>query len=96
MAKKDGPPVLPSPLEGTSWAKALLSTVLTFLGVSVGVVAAKIVIILFSKKWYLPHVRKAVRNNEPKPPFATSRLEPEKRLPLAVVRGPWIIIGLLM
>ncbi|XPS99118.1 hypothetical protein M3J09_008300 [Ascochyta lentis] len=73
-----------------------LSTGLTFLGVGVGVIVATIVIILFSKKWYLPHVHDAVANNEPAPSFATSRLEPEKRLPLAMVGGPCITVGLFM
>lgn len=73
-----------------------LSTGFTFLGVGVGVIAATIVIVLFSKKWYLPHVREAVHNDEPAPSFATSRLAPEKRLPLAMVGGPCITIGLFM
>ncbi|KAF2646008.1 MFS general substrate transporter [Massarina eburnea CBS 473.64] len=73
-----------------------LSTGLTFLGIGVGVMVATIFIILFTKKWYLPHVRDAVANDKPKPLFATSRLEPEKRLPLAMVGGPCITIGLFM
>jgi hypothetical protein len=73
-----------------------LWTGLTFLGVGVGVLVATIVIMLFSKKWYLPHVREAVANSEPAPSFATSRLEPEKRLPLAMIGGPCLTIGLFM
>ncbi|KAJ4319970.1 hypothetical protein N0V94_003640 [Neodidymelliopsis sp. IMI 364377] len=73
-----------------------LSTGLTFLGVGVGVLVATIAIMLFSKKWYLPHVREAVANSEPAPSFATSRLEPEKRLPLAMIGGPCLTIGLFM
>ncbi|KAJ4379370.1 hypothetical protein N0V86_005415 [Didymella sp. IMI 355093] len=73
-----------------------LSTGLTFLGVGVGVVAAAVTIMLFSKKWYLPQVREAVHNDEPTSSFATSRLEPEKRLPLAMIGGPCITVGLFM
>ncbi|KAJ4350544.1 hypothetical protein N0V95_004650 [Ascochyta clinopodiicola] len=73
-----------------------LSTGLTFLGVGAGVIAGTIVIILFSKKWYLPHVHDAVANDRPAPSFATSRLAPEERLPLAMVGGPCITVGLFM
>ncbi|KAL6708595.1 hypothetical protein ACN47E_002576 [Coniothyrium glycines] len=73
-----------------------LSTGLTFIGVGVGVIIATIVIVLFSKKWYRPHVRDAITHDEPKPSFATSRIEPEKRLPLAMIGGPFITVGLFM
>ncbi|KAJ4991676.1 major facilitator superfamily transporter [Stagonosporopsis vannaccii] len=73
-----------------------LSTGLTFISVGVGVIIATIVIILFSKKWYPPLVRRAVHDDKPKPSHAKSRLPPEKRLPLAMNGGPCITIGLFM
>jgi multidrug resistance protein len=73
-----------------------LSTGLTFLGLGVGVIFAAIAIVLFSKKYYKPRVQKAVAHNDPKPAFATSRIPPEKRLPLAMVGGPCNIVGLFL
>ncbi|KAJ4335300.1 hypothetical protein N0V87_006224 [Didymella glomerata] len=73
-----------------------LSMGLIFLGVGMGLIAATIVIILFSEKGYLSNVRKAVHDDEPAPPFATSRLEPEERLPLTVVGRPRTTIGLFI
>jgi multidrug resistance protein len=73
-----------------------LSTGLTFLSLGVGVILGAIAILTFSNGYYKPFVRKAVANNEPKPSFATSRIPPEKRLPLAMVGGPCITIGLFL
>ena len=73
-----------------------LSTGLTFLSIGVGIVLASVTILLFSKKWYLPRVRAAIAADAPKPAFATSRLVPEERLPLAMVGGPCITIGLFL
>ncbi|CAO2653413.1 Nn.00g028240.m01.CDS01 [Neocucurbitaria sp. VM-36] len=73
-----------------------LSTGLTFLGVGIGVIIATICIIFFSKGYYQPHVRQAITNDEPTPSFATSRLTPETRLPLAMLGGPCITIGLFL
>ncbi|KAJ4364394.1 hypothetical protein N0V83_008988 [Neocucurbitaria cava] len=73
-----------------------LSTGLTFLGVGAGVIIGTICIVVFSKGYYQPHVRQAVSNEEPTPAFATSRLTPETRLPLAMVGGPCITIGLFL
>jgi len=73
-----------------------LSTGLTFLGLGVGVILAAICIVCFSKGYYLPHVREAVAHKEPPPAYATSKLVPEKRLPLAMVGGPCITIGLFL
>jgi hypothetical protein len=73
-----------------------LSTGLTFLGLGVGVIAAAIAILLFNNKYYKPAVRKAVVNKVPKPAFATSRIPPEKRLPLAMLGGPCITVALFM
>jgi hypothetical protein len=73
-----------------------LSTGLTFLGLGVGVICAAVYIFVFSNKYYKPRVREAVAQNEPKPNFATSRIAPEKRLPLAMVGGPTLTIGLFL
>lgn len=73
-----------------------LSTGLTFLSIGVGIILASITILLFSKKWYLPRVRAAIATDASKPAFATSRLPPEERLPLAMVGGPCITIGLFL
>jgi multidrug resistance protein len=73
-----------------------LSTGLTFLGLGVGVIIATACIVFFSKLYYLPRVRKAVVEKQPSVAFATSRLTPEKRLPLAMVGGPVITIGLFL
>jgi multidrug resistance protein len=73
-----------------------LSTGLTFLGLGVGVIAAAICIWMFSNKYYKPRVRDAVEHDEPKPDFATSRITPEKRLPLATIGGPTVTVGLFL
>jgi multidrug resistance protein len=73
-----------------------LSTGLTFLGLGVGVIIAAVCIVMFSKRYYKPRVQRAVAQEEPKPGFATSRIPPEKRLPLAMVGGPCNIIGLFL
>lgn len=73
-----------------------LSTGLTFLGLGAGVIIAAMTILLFSKKYYKPRVQEAVAHNEPKPSFATSRIPPEKRLPLAMIGGPCNVIGLFL
>ncbi|KAH7399158.1 benomyl/methotrexate resistance protein [Phaeosphaeria sp. MPI-PUGE-AT-0046c] len=73
-----------------------LSTGLTFLGLGVGVIIAAVTILLFSKRYYKPRVREAVAKEEPKPSFATSRIPPEKRLPLAMIGGPCNVIGLFL
>jgi multidrug resistance protein len=73
-----------------------LSTGYTFLGLGVGVIVATTCIVSFSKLYYLPLVRKAVAEKRPAPAFATSRLEPEKRLPLAFAGGPILTIGLFL
>ncbi|KAH3910299.1 hypothetical protein HBH56_149830 [Parastagonospora nodorum] len=73
-----------------------LSTGLTFLGLGAGVIIAAIAILTFSKGYYKPRVHEAVVHEEPKPSFATSRIAPEKRLPLAMVGGPCITIGLFL
>lgn len=73
-----------------------LSTGLTFLGIGVGVIVAAGCILVFSKGYYLPHVREAVAHKEEPPAFATSRLAPEKRLPLAMIGGPSITAGLFL
>jgi multidrug resistance protein len=73
-----------------------LSTGLTFLGLGVGVIIAAGCILIFSKGYYKPRVQEAVAKEEPKPAFATSRILPEKRLPLAMVGGPCITIGLFL
>ncbi|KAF1940032.1 MFS general substrate transporter [Clathrospora elynae] len=73
-----------------------LSTGLTFLGLGVGVIIATALILLFTNVYYIPRVRKAVADREPTPAFATSRLAPETRLPLAMVGGPLITVGLFL
>lgn len=73
-----------------------LSTGLTFLGLGVGVIIAAIAILTFSKEYYKPRIHEAVVHEEPKSSFATSRIAPEKRLPLAMVGGPCITIGLFL
>jgi multidrug resistance protein len=73
-----------------------ISTGLTFLGLGVGVIVATVCIVSFSKLFYLPRVRKAVAEKRPAPAFATSRLAPEKRLPLAFAGGPILTIGLFL
>ncbi|USP75474.1 hypothetical protein yc1106_02748 [Curvularia clavata] len=73
-----------------------LSTGLTFLGLGAGVIAATVCIICFSKFWYIPRVRQAVVQKKPLPPFATSRLVPEKRLPLAFAGGPILTVSLFL
>jgi multidrug resistance protein len=73
-----------------------ISSGLTFLGLGVGIVVATITILLFNKFYYKPKVRQAVANNSPKPAFATSRIPPEERLPLAMLGGPSITVGLFM
>lgn len=73
-----------------------VSTGLTFLGLGVGVIIATICIVSFSKLYYLPRVRKAIIEKMPAPAFATSRLAPEKRLPLAFAGGPILTIGLFL
>ncbi|KAL1795734.1 hypothetical protein ACET3X_005958 [Alternaria dauci] len=73
-----------------------ISTGLTFLGLGVGVIVATVCIVLFSKLYYLPRVRKAIAEKRPIPAFATSRLAPEERLPLAFAGGPILTIGLFL
>ncbi|KAF2829653.1 benomyl/methotrexate resistance protein [Ophiobolus disseminans] len=73
-----------------------LSTGLTFLGLGVGVIVGSVCIVCFSKGYYLPHVREAVAHKDPAPDHATSRLKPEKRLPLAMIGGPCITVGLFL
>jgi len=73
-----------------------LSTGLTFLGLGVGVIVATVGIVCFSKLYYLPRVKAAVARKQPPPDQATSKLVPEKRLPLAMVGGPCITIGLFL
>jgi multidrug resistance protein len=73
-----------------------LSTGLTFLGLGAGVVIATACIVSFSKLYYLPRVRKAVAEKKPPVAFATSHLTPETRLPLAMVGGPVLTIGLFL
>jgi multidrug resistance protein len=73
-----------------------LSTGYTFLGLGVGVIVATTCIVSFSKLYYLPLKRKAVAEKRPAPAFATSRLAPEKRLPLAFAGGPILTIGLFL
>jgi multidrug resistance protein len=80
----------------TEYAFTSLSTGLTFLGLGVGVILAAITIFLFSAKYYKPRVHAAVVHDTPKPPFATSRIAPETRLPLAMLGGPVISIGLFL
>ncbi|EUC35066.1 hypothetical protein COCCADRAFT_24950 [Bipolaris zeicola 26-R-13] len=73
-----------------------LSTGLTFLGLGVGVIVATACIVSFSKFYYIPRVRQAVIEKRPPPPFATSRLKPEKRLGLAIAGGPLLTISLFL
>ncbi|EDU47933.1 benomyl/methotrexate resistance protein [Pyrenophora tritici-repentis Pt-1C-BFP] len=73
-----------------------ISTGLTFLGLGVGVLIASVGIVSFTKLYYIPRVRKAVVEKQPPPPFATSKLKPEKRLPLAMAGGPILTIGLFL
>ncbi|KNG49963.1 MFS general substrate transporter [Stemphylium lycopersici] len=73
-----------------------VSTGLTFLGLGVGVIIATGCIVSFSKLYYLPRVRKAISEKRPAPAFATSRLTPEKRLPLAFAGGPVLTVGLFL
>ncbi|KAG9195408.1 hypothetical protein G6011_00529 [Alternaria panax] len=80
----------------TEYSFDSVSTGLTFLGLGVGVIVATICIVLFSKLYYLPRVRKAIVEKKPAPAFATSRLAPEKRLPLAFVGGPILTVGLFL
>jgi multidrug resistance protein len=73
-----------------------LSTGLTFIALGVGVLLAGGCIVCFSKSYYVPRVQEAVANKEPPPDYATSRLVPEKRLPLAMVGGPCLTAGLFL
>ena len=73
-----------------------ISTGLTFLGLGVGIIIASTCIVSFTKLYYIPRVRKAVLEKQPPPPFATSRLKPEKRLPLAIAGGPILTVGLFL
>ncbi|CAE7027749.1 hypothetical protein P3342_006039 [Pyrenophora teres f. teres] len=73
-----------------------ISTGLTFLGLGVGVLVASVGILCFTKLYYIPRVHKAVTEEQPPPPFATSKLNPEKRLPLAMAGGPILTTGLFL
>jgi multidrug resistance protein len=80
----------------TKYSFNSLSTGLTFLGLGAGVIMASVCIVCFSKIYYLPQVKTAVARKQPPPDHATSRLAPEKRLPLAMIGGPCLTIGLFL
>jgi multidrug resistance protein len=80
----------------TEYAFTSFSTGLTFLGLGAGVIFAAITIFFFSAKFYKPRVQAAIVHNTPNPSFATSRIAPEIRLPLAMLGGPVISIGLFL
>ncbi|EOA87784.1 uncharacterized protein SETTUDRAFT_28082 [Exserohilum turcica Et28A] len=73
-----------------------ISTGLTFLGLGVGIIIATIGIILYNKYRYIPEVMTALAEKRPPPPYATSIVKPERRLPLAVAGAPCITIGLFL
>ena len=73
-----------------------VSTGLTFLGLGVGVIVATACSLSFTRLYYIPRVRQAVMEKRPLPPFATSRLKPEKRLPLAIAGGPLLTVSLFL